>query len=783
MRNRIIRLSITMVAVLLAAGIAQAQTLVLSDNFDTGGVATTNLNYNQVARQSGTSAPLNFHSVYTNSMTLHAGGYLDMQGSGVARTDPFSPQIGNESFSIKVKGRHHYFATAEWTMLSVQSATNDNWEISPININLWNHGVIHIYSGAYTGTSTNIIMQAFSSNDVAVAIGGPYDAGAVHTYEIRTFAQSATNGTFGFYVDDAALATELPYTFGDANLQFAWVPTGTELAETSWDDLEISTILPLVKVVGVGDAGYSETGSWTDTSLGYSTAMKFDTTSLDATASWSFSDLSNGFYSVYATWDPLSNRSTNAPYASTDGMASITVNQRVAPFANLVLNNGITNYNFQKLGIVEISDGDFTITLSSDGVGGADTFVIADAVALVPTIDSYVVNISDDGFSQTGFTDGGYLYFANDGNAGASASWTFSGLADDTYDVVATWVELSNRSTEAPYSFSEGLATVTINQRIAPGADYQIDGADLQKLGQVTITGGVFTVTLTDDASTNLQTFVIAQAVALVPAAVAVIIDNGDTGYSEASSTWNTWQGLGEYGTNFRYTSAPVDPSASYAFTGLANGWYNAYATWPSNPAASPSVPYTGTDGFAATTADQQLAPSADFTDSGVNFQRLGFVSITDTDLTGTVGYGGGQLRADAMALVWTDTYTIGYNDGGFSQTGFTSAGTFGYANDGGSPASASWTFSNLASGEYEVSASWVGDFNRSLVSPFTLSDGGGLVEVDQRNNSMSVLGTVTVTDGEFVVSLTDDASLDVATWVIAESVSLTVIPEPATLG
>jgi len=559
MRNRIIRLSITMAAALLAAGVAQAQTLVLSDNFDTGGVTTNDLNYNQVARQSGTSAPLNFHSVYTNSMTLHAGGYLDMQGSGVARTDPFFPQIGNESFSIKVKGRHHYFDTAEWTMLSVQSATNDNWEISPININLWNHGVIHIYYGAYTGTSTNIIMQPFSSNDVAVAIGGPYDAGAVHTYEIRTFAQSATSGTFGFYVDDAALATELPYTFGDANLQFAWVPTGTDLAETSWDDLEISTILPLVNVVGVGDAGYSETGSWGPGGPGYST-LRYDTTSLDATASWSFSDLPNGFYSVYATWDALFNRSTNAPYASTDGMASITVNQRVAPFANLVLNNGITNYNFQKLGIVEISDGDFTITHSSDGVGGANSFVIADAVALVPTIDAYVVNITDDGFSQTGFTDGGSLYFANDGNAGASASWTFSGLADGTYDVVATWVELSNRSTEAPYSFSEGLATVTINQRIAPGADYQIDGADLQKLGQVTITGGVFTVTLTDDASTDIETFVIAQAVALVPAAVAIIIDNViGSDYSEASAggTWNNWGGGANiYGADFSYTTA-----------------------------------------------------------------------------------------------------------------------------------------------------------------------------------------------------------------------------------
>jgi len=272
-------------------------------------------------------------------------------------------------------------------------------------------------------------------------------------------------------------------------------------------------------------------------------------------------------------------------------------------------------------------------------------------------------------------------------------------------------------------------------------------------------------------------------------AQAAIIIDNViGSDYSEASAggTWNNWGGgPNVYGADFSYTT-PTTPgdSASWAFTGVANGFYNVYANWQGDAAAQPAASYSGTDGFSTTAANQQLAPSADFTDSGVDFQKLGSVSIGDTDFTGTVSAQSvAQLRADAMALVWTDTYTIGYNDGGFSQTGFASAGTYGYANDGGSPASASWTFSNLASGEYEVSASWVGDFNRSLVSPFTLSDGGGLVEVDQRNNSTSVLGTVTVTDGEFVVSLTDDASTDPGTFVIADSVSLTVIPEPATLG
>ncbi|RKX45870.1 MAG: hypothetical protein DRP64_04070 [Verrucomicrobia bacterium] len=236
---------VLIIAAAFATGLAvHAQTLVLSDSFDSGlAFATNDLNYNLAGRQAGTSAPLDWHIFNTNLATLSASGELHLVDVGVPRTDPFSPQIGNESFSIKVKGRHLYTATADWTMLSVQSATNDNWELSPININLWNTGIIEIYSGSYTGIgSTNISVSGVTSNAVATAIGGPYNVSEMHTFEIRTIAQSATNGTFGFYVDDAVVASGLAYTFGDANLQFAWVPNASALPETKWDDLEVSTI-------------------------------------------------------------------------------------------------------------------------------------------------------------------------------------------------------------------------------------------------------------------------------------------------------------------------------------------------------------------------------------------------------------------------------------------------------------------------------------------------------------------------------------------------------------
>jgi len=74
-------------------------------------------------------------------------------------------------------------------------------------------------------------------------------------------AQSATTGTFRFYVDDVALTSGLPYAFADADLQFAWVSgwATNALAETKWDDLEVSTIPTLVSEE---DHVLYRSGSW-----------------------------------------------------------------------------------------------------------------------------------------------------------------------------------------------------------------------------------------------------------------------------------------------------------------------------------------------------------------------------------------------------------------------------------------------------------------------------------------------------------------------------------------
>jgi len=216
---------------------------VLSDNFDTGGTATSDLNYNQAVRQSGAAAPRNL-TTSTSGNTLTADGEMNLTGVGsfTHYPDSLDPYIGTNSFSIRLKGRHNV-ASANWAMLSVISDVNADWNTSPMSVNVWHHDYdfIQLHYGTVTNTLPDTdLAVGFTPELIGLAIGATYDANDEHEFEIRALAESATNGTWGFYIDGAALATRLPYTFEDGAKRMSWwTADGTDAI---WDDLEISTI-------------------------------------------------------------------------------------------------------------------------------------------------------------------------------------------------------------------------------------------------------------------------------------------------------------------------------------------------------------------------------------------------------------------------------------------------------------------------------------------------------------------------------------------------------------
>jgi hypothetical protein len=121
--------------------------------------------------------------------------------------------------------------------------------------------------------------------------------------------------------------------------------------------------------------------------------------------------------------------------------------------------------------------------------------------------------------------------------------------------------------------------------------------------------------------------------------------------------------------------------------------------------------------------------------------------------------------------------------DAGYTAPGFVSYSGIGYQSDvqysaAHSGRTATWSFSGLASGTYRVSATWVPNPNRATNAPYTISDAGGTVAVNQEQapNDFSDAGVswedlvtgLSVTDGTLQVSLTDVGANE---YVIADAI------------
>jgi len=237
-----------LVSLLATTGMAaQAQTLVLSDSFDTGGVATNDLNYNQATRQAGTAAPMNY-TVNTNisPVSLTAAGKLNMKGDGPdwysVNSDHLETLIGSESFSIKWSTAHAPSSPdGNWSMFTVVNPIAGNWDVSPMTVNLWSQGFIHLDYGTTNDTlgTTNLRID-MDPGRVGSAIGAAFDPDVTHDFEIRTVASSASTGTWGFYVDGVNVAAGLPYNFELDEKWLRW--NAVNATDADWDNLEVSTI-------------------------------------------------------------------------------------------------------------------------------------------------------------------------------------------------------------------------------------------------------------------------------------------------------------------------------------------------------------------------------------------------------------------------------------------------------------------------------------------------------------------------------------------------------------
>jgi subtilisin-like proprotein convertase family protein len=222
------------------------------------------------------------------------------------------------------------------------------------------------------------------------------------------------------------------------------------------------------------------------------------------------------------------------------------------------------------------------------------------------------------------------------------------------------------------------------------------------------------------------------------PANNVTILDDGDAGFS-VSGNWSTV--TSGYGNDRRLANAgDANATASWNFTGLQNGQYRISATWIGAANRASNIPYTvrstsGSPILLNTTIDQRPNP-ASFVDGGTNWQTLGTVTIFGNSLLVTAtNTTTGLITADAIRLerLGTAVDIVDDGDAGFSTTGNWSSVTTGFGNDrrlaaaGSGTAIATWSFSNLAAGQYRISATWNNPAtNRANDAPYSIRETAG---------------------------------------------------------
>ena len=379
--------------------------------------------------------------------------------------------------------------------------------------------------------------------------------------------------------------------------------------------------------------------------------------------------------------------------------------------------------------------------------------------------DDEAVHIMDDDDIERRFTHTNFTYEPSPYNAGyetdyhsntagtgsAEARWTFSDLSTGTYSVAVTWRELGSRATDAPYSITNGsglvFSTSTIDQTAAP-VDFTDAGGTWDDLGMVTITNGTLSVTLNESPGATGK--VVADAVRIVK-----------TGTVQLESL-----SVAVVASSIAEADGAAATTGTVSRTGDLTG--DLVVTLASDDTSEATVPATVTilDGQASATFDIDAVDDPDF--DGTQTVTISAAAINMHDGSDTL-----DVTSDDVLIEIIDDGETGFTQTGFSyrNDGQTAAAYNGdnYNMTGGS-GEATWTFSNLPDGKYQVSATWAHKYSNNyntLDAPFSVEDGSQNVlataTIDQSNvpsefadggYNWDTLGTVDITGGTLVTIL-----------------------------
>jgi hypothetical protein len=568
----------------------------------------------------------------------------------------------------------------------------------------------------------------------------------------------------------------------------------------------VLTVGPAEVIIDNGQAGYSETGSgWSSFNdpNAYNGNERYAAAGSGAnTATWQATGLAAGTYNVEVDWTAYANRATNATYQVFDGatlIGTITVDQTQSP-AGGVSRGGVT---FQDFGRFTVASGTLKVVLSDNANG----YVIADAVVVQVATLPAVVDNSQFGYSETGggwtsFSDpNAYLgneRYAAPGVGNNTATWQTTGLAAGVYDVQVDWTPYINRADNATYKVFDGatlLATVQVDQQLAPQAGATVGGVTFQSLGRFSIGSGTLNVVLSD----NADGYVIADAMLVELATLPAVVDNSQGGYSDAGGGWASFMDGNAYFGNERYVAPGTGTNtATWQAPGLAPGVYDVQVDWTAFANRATNATYQIYDGatlLGSATIDQTKTAVGGATINGITFQSLGRFTINSGSVKVVLSdNANGYVIADAMlAEVATLPAVIDNSQGGYSDAGggwasFNDANAYlgneRYVAPGTGSNTATWQTSGLANGPYNVYVDWTPFAGRATNATYQIFDGTTLLattSIDQTHAPsgdvvlngvpFQSLGRFPITSGTVKVVLSDNAN----GYVIADAMYVKV--------
>jgi subtilisin family serine protease len=404
----------------------------------------------------------------------------------------------------------------------------------------------------------------------------------------------------------------------------------------------------------------------------------------------------------------------------------------------------------------------------SFGTNDADenpfNFTVTGEVDFAPVI----VDDGNAGFTSVGewtrWTNQGYLGDVDESLPGTGAdvaTWTFAGLTPGEYRVAATWTPYINRASDAPFAIFDGqtqLATVAVDQRVAP-AGFVHEGASWQDLGGThAITGSTLSVTLSDDANGRLN-------------ADAIYVKRiGDLPPEPEIEVSSNGLAVVDGGGAIDFGATQIGAAVTRTFAVRNAGMSNLELSQPISVPAG----FIVSQNFGSTL----LAPgeTTSFTvrlDASVEGDFAGEVSFGNNDPDES------PFNFSILGSVVAAPLLVDNGDASFTTVGeWTRWSGQGFQNDvdeslpGSGADVAAWSFAGLSPGLYRVSATWSSYFNRATNSPFTLLDGAvpmASVRVNQQvapNDfqegaaAWEDLGApVALTGNTLIVQLTDDAN------------------------